>query len=246
MSDKNLDQLFQQRFEDYQVEPSKSVWAKIDAQIHQPNRRHKRLSYFWSAAASLLIIIGAAWWFNQPVEIIKLQGKGKSETAENVDVTPEMNAPGRLLQEPVPATAPKSEKPAGLSDKAVLAFREIEEGNDQQVPAGNIKHLQEVEPVKNQAPQAIVAQPKIEEELPAVAIAQANPDEALADAAIAGNTEVSATSKRKAKGLGGLVNFVVAQVDHRENKIIEFKEGEEGTEIAEINLGLVKFKSRNR
>ena len=53
-------------------------------------------------------------------------------------------------------------------------------------------------------------------------------------------------SRPRIKGVGGLVNFVIAQVDKREDKIIEFREGEEGTELSGINLGPIKLKSRNK
>jgi hypothetical protein len=49
---------------------------------------------------------------------------------------------------------------------------------------------------------------------------------------------------RKIKGVGGLVNFVIAQVDKREDKLIEFTESDEGTEVSGINLGLLKIKSK--
>jgi len=40
------------------------------------------------------------------------------------------------------------------------------------------------------------------------------------------------------------VNFVIAQVDKREDKLIEFTESDEGTEVSGINLGLLKIKSK--
>jgi hypothetical protein len=49
---------------------------------------------------------------------------------------------------------------------------------------------------------------------------------------------------KRVKGIGGLVNFVIAQVDKREDKLIEFTESDEGTEISGINLGLLKIKSK--
>ena len=59
-----------------------------------------------------------------------------------------------------------------------------------------------------------------------------------------GSAEPQKTEHKKIRSIGGLVNFVIARVDKRDDKIIEFKEGAEGSEVSGINLGLVKFKSR--
>jgi hypothetical protein len=55
--------------------------------------------------------------------------------------------------------------------------------------------------------------------------------------------EAEQTSPRqKIRSLGDLVNRVVAKVDPREEKIIQFTDNDEGTEVSGINLGLIKFK----
>jgi hypothetical protein len=58
------------------------------------------------------------------------------------------------------------------------------------------------------------------------------------------STDEFNSRNRKVKGVGGLVNFVIAQVDKREDKLIEFTESDEGTEVSGINLGLLKIKSK--
>jgi hypothetical protein len=60
------------------------------------------------------------------------------------------------------------------------------------------------------------------------------------------SNSVDGTTKPRIKSIGGLVNFVIAQVDKREDKIIEFRDGEEGSEVSGINLGPLKFKNRNK
>ena len=60
-------------------------------------------------------------------------------------------------------------------------------------------------------------------------------------------TEIAADiPKQKIKSVGSLINFVISRVDKREDKIIEFKDGKEGSAVSVINLGLIKFKSRNK
>ena len=56
----------------------------------------------------------------------------------------------------------------------------------------------------------------------------------------------SEAPKIKIRSIGSLVNFVIAKVDHREDKIIEFEDNDEGSEVSGINLGVLKFKSRKK
>jgi hypothetical protein len=51
--------------------------------------------------------------------------------------------------------------------------------------------------------------------------------------------------QRRIKSVGSLVNFVVSKVDKRNEKIIEFEDGDEGTKVSSLNLGLLKFKAKD-
>ena len=51
--------------------------------------------------------------------------------------------------------------------------------------------------------------------------------------------------KRSISGLGGLINAIVAKVDKREDKIVEFTESnDDGALLSSVNLGLVKIKKQ--
>jgi hypothetical protein len=56
--------------------------------------------------------------------------------------------------------------------------------------------------------------------------------------------ETEVRGQRKIRSIGSLVNFVIAKVDKREDKLIEFKDSDEGSEVSGINLGLVKIKGK--
>ena len=56
--------------------------------------------------------------------------------------------------------------------------------------------------------------------------------------------ESEVRGQRKIRSIGSLVNFVIAKVDKREDKLIEFKDSDEGSEVSGINLGLVKIKGK--
>jgi hypothetical protein len=58
-------------------------------------------------------------------------------------------------------------------------------------------------------------------------------------------TENAPTKKRGIHSLGGLLGAIVAKIDKREDKLIEFTEGEGNTStITGLNLGLIKIKKK--
>ena len=252
ISDKELDKLFQQRFGDLEIEPSEAVWGKITGKMDRQNTGKRYFSVFWMAAASLIVVISAGLWFYRPVEVIKLQGNSEmAEVKADIPPLPETNVP---LNEPEKAPAKLTE--FTLANSAGIGSGEYKLSEKSPViePISKLQVENEVNviassPVKKsntpQPKQVVkiparysgdqskldVTQPDMmaKADLPPVEIESAEPQK---------------TEHKKIRSIGSLVNFVIARVDRRDDKIIEFKEGAEGSEVSGINLGLVKFKSR--
>lgn len=256
ISDKELDKLFQQRFGDLEVEPSNDVWDKISNKMDKKVSGRRSFSIFWMAAASIILVISAGLWFNRPIKIVKLQGS--SELAEE---KVETLAP-TIISEPI--TEPDQEEPVlteinpGLTEfstekPAVSDFKLIAE-----IP----QIVPEVKPATEE-PRIIIAsntvkkpvfnQPKQVVKVPS----RYSGDQSLLDVTQADmiakvdvqedhtlDEEPVNTGNKRIRSIAGLVNFVISKVDKREDKLIEFKDGVEGSEVSGINLGLVKIKSR--
>ena len=75
-----------------------------------------------------------------------------------------------------------------------------------------------------------------------------NPELAANTTSAFNDSEESAESlaPKQKKGLGKLVNFVLSQVDPREDKLIEVSEDAgEGIRVTGLNFGLVKMKNKS-
>ena len=240
MQDKDFDQLFKQRFEEFEVEPSTRSWQKITGELDKTSKKRKALPNFWMAAASVIILAGTILWLYKPVEVIKLRGNAETQIAlkevKQADKEPQL-AVNETIAEPVETknrfaaksevrTSRKADKQNALRTEQVEP--EISKISD---PAENVL-------IVSQKPVVLQTQTNLvkEKEKPVV-LAVVNDEH---------NNAETETAKPRIRSVGGLVNFVVAQVDRREDKFIEFKDGEEGSEVSGINLGLLKFKSRNR
>jgi len=259
ISDKELDKLFQQRFGDLEIEPSTSVWEKITGTMDQKHRRKTVFPSFWMAAASIIVLISVGLLYFRPQEVIKLQGS--SEMAQNIEDNssrPELNESAATIEVPLNTTQTvKTELPDFSLENATgispAEYRLIEntspaESQIKTAPAVEsaiiasepVKKINPVQPKKSvkvpnrysgDQSELDVTQPDM------MAKAEFSTDEFNSD-------ETEFRGQRKIRSIGSLVNFVIAKVDKREDKLIEFKDIGEGSEVSGINLGLVKIKSR--
>lgn len=257
ISDKELDKLFQQRFGDLEIEPSAAVWEKITGTMDQ-KRRKSAFPSFWMAAASIVVLISAGLLYFRPQEVIRLQGS--TEMAQNIEDNsprPELNEPSVAIKEPFNGT--QTEK-TDLPDFSLVNASEVKSSEyplvqkapvaepEIKVPAAEpvliaaepVKKVSQVQPKKSvKVPNRYsgdqsaldVTQPDM------MAKADFSEDEINPD-------ESEVRGQRKIRSIGSLVNFVIAKVDKREDKLIEFKDSDEGSEVSGINLGLVKIKGK--
>jgi hypothetical protein len=256
ISDKELDKLFQQRFGDLEVEPSNDVWEKISNKMDKKSSGKRSFSIFWMAAASVIVVISAGLWFTRPIETVKLQRSSElAEEKVETLVPPIINEPitEPVQEEPVLAelnpglTEFSKEKPA-VSDFKLIA--EIPQAIPEVKPAAEER---KIIIASNVVKKPIFTQPKQSVKVPE----RYSGDQSLLDVTqadmiakvdveeeqIKDEEHVNSGNKR-IRSIAGLVNFVIARVDKREDKLIEFKDGVEGSEVSGINLGLVKIKSR--
>jgi len=250
MSDKELDQLFQSRFEGFESEPSASLWSSIENQLEPKAAKKPTIPMFWMAAASVVVILGAGLWFLKPEQKIYLQGKGQlAIKPQPVKVSPieepiteeiaVMSAPAIAsvkVRKPQPRAeanevAPSTETKelavaAQTESQVVMARVELPEANEE--PARTISGFaaEEVQPHSRRG------------EVHQTVLAMLPPENTDQDQPV--------QQRRKIKSVGDIVNFVVAKVDQRDDKLIELSEDDEGTKISGINLGLFKIKSKKR
>lgn len=239
MLDKDIDKLFQDRFSDFETPPSNLMWDKIADKLEDKKPVRKVNPTVWQLAASVLIVVSGALWFYRPHEVIKLHGKDAESVtvANNTDpvvkeVASRKDEEEILKDSLTPEKIKESEKVPYDHTEDFLAAQNLES-----LPHATVSQTTDtefIEPVKIET--IYGAAP---ESAPVVAMST------KLDFAEAQLVE-SESPKVKIRSIGSLVNFVIAKVDHRENKIIEFKDSDEGSEVSGINLGVLKFKSRNK
>ncbi|ASU32083.1 hypothetical protein [Mucilaginibacter xinganensis] len=245
MQDKEFDDLFRSKLHDFEAAPTSQVWDGVVEGI-DGKRSKKTMVPYLSIAASIIVLIAAGILFNQqkqavttkpPVKVIAKTGQPAT-----VPVTDSAPAPQQGTVQPAAAH--------GVSNMAAVkhpqqAVQPVTETTDpatavQQSPVAQqqqpvllaVQQKQEViSPVVPDNNTPLVTKPAVDE-TPVLANRPGSPQYAVAE-----------KPKRKAHGIGGFLNAVIATVDKRKEKIIEFKDtDDEETNVMSINLGILKSK----
>jgi hypothetical protein len=255
ISDRELDKLFQQRFEDLKVEPSNQVWEKISNSLDNKKPDRKSFPIFWMAAASVIVVLSAGLWFMKPDQGAFLQER---PTMLN-DNSPEMTQ----LPNNEAIKQPAEVKQVSIASD-IVEFT-VEKGLEMDSKFVNepLLVISEIKPAEEQATLIMTSNPvnkpalaqlkqTIKEVMPRYSVDPSELDLRQRDltasvskyASSFSEEDRSSVRNKRVRGIGGLVNFVIAQVDKREDKLIEFAESDEGTEVSGINLGVLLIKSR--
>jgi len=251
MQDKEFDQLFKDKFDDAQIEPSANLWANIEAELAP--KRKRAFPVYWMAAAVVLITLTAALLVFNKEDKVQLQGR----TADVVK--PSAIADGEvgdtlvdqvkpIAQDNTPAeegilvaTSPAKSSLVAEDKKAVQTPDQNSVKNNLAVMQPNqvIAHLTTKEPIVKESP---VELPKAKvDPAEVIVIASADVPVVTGDEVI---NENDMADKRGIRNMGDLINFVVDKVDKREDKLIRFDTDDDNSSLIGINIGMIRFSKK--
>ncbi|MFC0516538.1 hypothetical protein ACFFGT_20190 [Mucilaginibacter angelicae] len=259
MQDKELDRLFQQKLDDLEIQPSARVWQGISAELNTDKRKRTLLPLL-SAAAGIVLLITAGIMFipKQPVK-----NDGRHHSTEIAQAPKAVQHPVAVKADPAVPPAPAQNKvPA---NPVIVPVNNIARVNKTKTRSNLTQSIQQPavtaqppaaahtdEPllanapaidyhdVKTAAPDSatrISPKPAIinNEKAQPVLIAQAPVQSAPAAA--------KPVKKHRIRSLGDVFNVVIAAVDKRKDKVIEFSNtDEDDATITGLNLGFIKVK----
>lgn len=258
MQDKEFDDVFRAKLDNFEAEPTSQVWYGITEGL-DGKRRYRTLLPWLSIAASITVLVAAGILFMPKKETNNVKAGVKNDIAK----TP---APLVVKQGTAPSQHTEIIKPAASAVKnPVNSIARVKPAktttiNEANKPESAPVNAAKVENIVKQQEQPILAavEPKPEAISPGVsdmptqltagqtidaAPAVTQPTPALT-AQLAKTDAASVKAKRRVHGIGGFLNTVIAAVDKRKDKIIEFSnsDDDESSNITAINLGVLKFK----
>ena len=250
MQDKEFDRLFRDKLEDLEINPSRNLWPGIEAAT-EDTRRTRSIVPFLSIAASIIVLIAAAVLFMPKRTAIVYQ--------QPIRLTAKVNKPATYK----PVVSPKPAQPIAATPATSIAIvssaTTLHKPRKIKIDEPTVK--QEAEPTTEIAQQPVIAevpvtkpasQPAVVDSatmVAAQAVQQTQSAKPAEIAAIPVKDEPVATQpakKHRIHSFGDMLNVVIAAVDKRKDKFIEFSntDGDEAT-ITGINLGIIRVKKEN-
>lgn len=260
MSDKEFDQLFNAKLADLEIEPSAELWGKIVPEI--PGGKGKSgLAPMMSIAATLVILLTAGLLFMPRTQKLALHGKYDPQQTINEPVAAVTQQPS--VAEDMLDVAPEQQRVAEHPQTlAVVKHPTVSKVGNKVVdpvisnPVDTMQNIAHVKPMTIVKPDH-QDNPVIKASIPTNTIANVAPkaDQLINPAkAIAMNPQETksqeAVKKKKIHSLGDLLNVVIAKVDKRDKKIIQFASSSDDDDddllnVTGINLGPIKVKKQN-
>jgi hypothetical protein len=253
MQDKEFDDLFRSKLDEFELEPSATVWPGIDGELRSVGRKRSLMRWL-SIAASIIVLaaVGVLFIPKQTIKQVKASGQGTIvKVTHPVSTLPSPAKPVRPVQSPLIKKINDIQAVA-IVKKTNKKVVEPEKSGTQlaTTPA----------PLNNTAPEVIAV----------VAPKQTNNNAIVPDknTALTPNISVEPTqdfnvkplmaanealdinkkdtipvkTRRKIHGFAGLVSLVIAKVDKRKDKTVESRDDDDESNIVGVNLGIVKIK----
>jgi len=264
MQDNELDRLFRSKLDDFEAQPSAGVWDGIAGELNA-GKRKKALMPFLSIAASILVLVIAGVYFIPQ----KAKVNGKHPVQNRIAKTLQaLNNSIATKNHSKPASL-KSSHPVKLNEAYIAANKGTHSHHikaSEYIPVKNAAAVIKQEaPVKPDDKTELATLPQKEQDIKAVVPDDETPltikepaqgPSAFITKPTLATTQIPAINKENAvpvkarhkiRTLGDLINVVVAKVDKRKDKIIEFTDTDDDeSNITGVNLGFVKIKKEDK
>ena len=253
MQDKEFDDVFRSKLDGFEAEPTGRVWEGIDERLDTSHRRAIFMPILRIAASIILVAgLGVLFFVNKDkVAPVKGGKSGLVKTTVRPVTQPETVVPVKqpepiktvepntTLNQVAHVNVPKKENVPVIAQTPV-----VQKETPEIIKPRDLPIIAAVEvPKKAEITQPVV--PGTETPLSAKTIDNIAPTKAAPQ--VIAQVPVEQTAKpAKRRGIhnfGDIVNIVVAKVDKRKDKAIEFTDSDDGeSSITAVNIGPVKIK----
>ena len=255
MQDKEFDRLFNAKLDNFEAEPTSQVWDGIVEGL-DGKRRYKMLVPYLSIAANIIVLAAAGILLvpQKTAVITKVPVKTaivKTTQPVIVTGTDSLNIhPKNAVQQPAVVNSMAGVKHNNPVDNTVNNYsaptavdsQSPVKTTEQPVLAAVQQKQDVINPVLPDNSTPLVTKPIIDD-APAFITKSALTTASTQPANNKQDDAASVKPKRKAHGIGGLLNAVIATVDKRKEKLIEFTDSDDDeTNVISVNLGAFKSK----
>jgi hypothetical protein len=252
VSDKDFDQLFNSKLGDMEVEPSANVWNNIADELDGKEEVKTGLP-FMKIAAGIVLLMAVGLFFIRPEhQTIALQPVFKTIDSQGDRVTAPVQPSVEYTESPVIAEiktpVKHSQSKTVVEHTGSQAARQVDTAKNstqyiaavsQQTDNSTIAQAPTIQAQKAGLVPDNISSSSITKNMNVQAAKNTNPVMASVN-----TTKPEPAKKHRIHSLGDLLNVVIAKVDKREDKLIEFTNtsDDDSFNVTGVNLGLLKAK----
>lgn len=253
-SDKELDNLFSSKLDGLETEPSSNLWGKINFELDKKPKKKSFVPILRIAAGLIVVLSVGLLLMQNNQQVVKNKPVQKITKQQVEQAKPEIKQPEILVEKKetlllhtknkvVKEAWPKRNKQVFYS-KINIQPKEKQADLSTQTSTTN-KPQQDLGNMDIAAVKAVVV-PDLATKLKVQPENETLETKVNAPQILPAKRSIAATIvKRKGvRNMGDLVNLVMAKVDKRNDKLIEFSDSDDGDEsnITGINLGIITIK----
>ena len=251
IQDKEFDQLFRDRFEGAETEPSGNLWGNIETQLG--NKPKRVFPVYWVAAALCGVAVTAGLLFRQPE---KRQAIAQTAVSENrpankhiADRTVVKQKALAVIDPVVPMSGSSSVATVRLSSATVKpAAEEVRASVQTGETKKDLTAMQPLMLIAHPENRTVSVKQK-KEQLPESG--KDTPEELMLASAAAAKDETAddhgtREKHRGIRNIGDLVNYVVNKLDKREEKMLKFETNDDESSLIGINIGMIRFSRKDK
>jgi hypothetical protein len=267
MQDNEFDDIFRSKLEGFEAEPSERVWMGVDEELHPVTRKKIWLPILRIAASVVILITAGLLFIPRHVKIDQPKNNKngiakvpvKQTPATGTTTEPAAKQP-EIVKQPEPARQSAQQPEVNRMARVNTKKERVAPVTANQPQQVEVKQTPEI--VKEQEKELLAVAPSVDiknavvpdksTELAQKTLTVDNtpeitkPQQAIAQAPVA-NRPAKQAKRHGIRNFGDLVNLVVAKVDKRKDKAIEFSDSDDDESmITAVNIGPVKVKAEDR
>lgn len=258
-SDKEIDDLFAAQLNNLEAEPDAAVWENISIQLNGKAKKKNIIPVLRMAAGIIVVLSAGLLFWPKNKQPVKNQFPQKVVKQKTEQIQPENNQPEIITEKKEvlvlsaknmvvkEAFAHKKTNKKSVLKTLVHAEPIAAEITTEKLIAQNKPELQPELPKNNISPAKIAVVPDVSVSLKTDENEQLLINNDVKPIIYADKRSIASNNNRKHKSIrtmGDLVNLVMAKVDKRPDKLIEFTNSDDGDEsdVTGINLGFISIK----
>jgi cytoskeletal protein RodZ len=257
MQDKEFDKLFNSKFEDFEAEPSPTVWDNIAGELNGKKGKRALLPWLSIAATIVVLVTAGVLFFKQDGDdnTNKHQHKLTANHAQRIEpVTVKTDTEHTTPAIAATVNTDRSDKKTPATIAQVSTIKKDIYADP--VKTDNV--IKQPEPVKTDEQPIIAAtenHPVIKNVVPdndskpvvKTPVVETVTSPPAVIASVTKHDDAPVVKKRGIHNLGGLFNVIIAKVDKRQDKLIEFTDSDDddaASNVTGVNLGIIKVKKQ--